>query len=232
MTEAPPPPRPTVPPLGPVIEGTVVEDSLAGVPGANLPPAHPAPPGPTDFSPAPPGPTGFSPAPPGAAVPGPAPQATAEPLIQQPVMPSFILGAVYGFLARTVAFLLSVSYISPVNGMFTALLRSINRPAGLSLMLGEFLVLGVAALAAVVVGVTARPEDRPSFTRALFFGRVYFWATCWYLATIVLGGVYVIATDTVGGGIWLLLLSLLSIPSLFTARKIIHRSRWAGRAPR
>jgi hypothetical protein len=213
MTDTPP--RPTVPPLGPVIEGTVVGDSLADMPEANLPPAHPAP-------------AWLAPPPPAAA----SPQAGEEPLIQQPVLTSFVGGAVYAFLARSLVFLLSASYIAPVNGMFTALLRSINRPLGLALMLGEFLVLGVAALAAVVVGVTAKPGDRPSFARALFFGRVYFWATCWYLLTILVGGVYAIAAQTRGGGIWLLLLSLFTIPSLLSARKIIRRSRWAGRALR
>ena len=216
MTDAPPP-RPTVPPLGPVIEGTVVGDSLADMPEANLPPAHPAP--------------GWV-APPPAAGLGMPPQPGAEPIIQQPVLTSFIGGAIYAFLARTAAFILSAAYISPVNGMFTALLRSINKPFGLALMLGEFLVLGMAALASVVVGVTARPGDRPSFARALFFGRVFFWATVWYMGTTVVGGVYAIAAETLGGGIWLLLLSLLGIPSLFSARKIIRRSRWAGSALR
>lgn len=209
MTDAgsPPPHRPTVPPLGPVIEGVVVADSLAGVPGANLAPT----PGPVVAPP------------PGVPV-GPAP----EPLIQQPVLPSFIWGAVYGFLARTLACLLSIGYIAPVNGMFTALLRSVNGPAGVLLLLAEFFLLGGAAVTAVVIGLTLRPGDRRSYTRALFFGRVYFWATCWYLATIVIASFYTIGWDTLGGGIWLLILGLLNVPSLVTARKIITRTRWAG----
>jgi hypothetical protein len=211
MTDAPPP-RPKVPPLGPVIEGTVVADSLAGVPGANLPPAP---------QPAPMAAAGGSPF--GAPV---APGVGPQPLVQPPVLSSFVGGAIYAFLVRTVACVLSLGFVAPVNGMLTGLLRSVNAGAGVLLLLGEFLLLGVAALAGVVVGVTASPDNRASFVRALFFGRVYFWGTAWYLATVAVGGVYVLITDTRGGGVWLLLLGCLSIPSLFGARKIIRRTRW------
>jgi hypothetical protein len=151
--------------------------------------------------------------------------------LQQPVLPSFVWGALYGFLVRTACFLLSVTALAPLNGPLTFLIRGINPGLGETLMLAEFFVLGLAAMAAVVVGAATRDGSRPALVRALFFGRVYFWGTVWYLATIVVGAFYVIGWETVPGGIWLLILGCLNLPLLWMSRKIIVRTRWVATAP-
>jgi hypothetical protein len=151
--------------------------------------------------------------------------------LQQPVLPSFVWGALYGFLVRTACFLLSVTALAPLNGPLTFLIRGINPGLGETLMLAEFFVLGLAAMAAVVVGAATRDGSRPALVRALFFGRVYFWGTVWYLATVVVGSFYVIGWETVPGGTWLLILGCLNLPLLWMSRKIIVRTRWVAAAP-
>jgi hypothetical protein len=160
-----------------------------------------------------------------------APGSADDTPIQQPVLPSFVWGAFYGFLVRTVCCLLSLGLIAPVNGPLTALVHAGNATLGGLLLLAEFFLLGLAAVAAVVVGAGTQKGGRPALVRALFFGRVFFWATCWYLATIVIAAFYVIGWETVGGGIWILLLGCLNIPLLFMSRKIINRTRWVATHP-
>jgi hypothetical protein len=161
------------------------------------------------------------------------PSASGDPdaPLQQPVLPSFVWGALYGFLVRTACFLLSVTALAPLNGPLTFLIRGINPGLGETLMLAEFFVLGLAAMAAVVVGAATRDGSRPALVRALFFGRVYFWGTVWYLAMVVVGSFYVIGWETAPGGIWLLILGCLNLPLLWMSRKIIVRTRWVATAP-
>ncbi|HWB35491.1 MAG TPA: hypothetical protein VHA75_05635 [Rugosimonospora sp.] len=205
--------RPVPHPPQPVIEGVVVADSVPDS-GPVVRPVGPVPP--------------VGPLPPVGSPPPLAPSIDFSATVhQEPVAGTFIGGALYAFVVRTACFLLTVGYLMPVNALLTGVLRG-SGLAYFLLAVAEFGALGSAALAAVVVGTTARIERPDTIARALLLARVYFWADLYYLATVLVGGLVVIVSDTVPGGIWLLLVGLPNVPLVFFARTLIRRTRWVS----
>jgi hypothetical protein len=158
------------------------------------------------------------------------PPVTVDNVHQEPVAGTFIGGAIFAFLARSLVAVLSLGYIVPVTGLLAGLWRG-HRGLFVLDLLGEFLVLAVVCFAGVIIGTTATAANQGSIRRALFMGRVYFWGTAYYLAASLVGGVVVAVTDVLGGGLWLIVISLTNLPLLFLARTIIRRTRWVTGSP-
>ena len=231
-------PLPTGPGAGPVIEGVVV--GVDDAPVSQAPGRQPGP-GPAGYGSVNLGPgTTFGSGTKGQVIVGAGaalppvdwrPGMVAPPAIQQPVLPSFVWGALYGFVIRSICCALSQLVLFPVDGALSGLLYRSHPTAG-GLLLGlQFLVLAGASGAAMAVGAGTRGSTEAGFRRAYRLGRIFFWAATWYLVTAV-GAVFVeFARGRVVAAVALVVLTALNIPLLVMARTILSRTRWVTGRP-